>query len=36
MAEEETGAEDGDIRKKGEELRKKEDEGSLMLMLQEL
>ncbi len=28
MAEEETGAKDGDIRNKGEEVRKKEDEGS--------
>ena len=29
MAEEETGAKDGDIRNKGEELRRKRDEGLL-------
>ena len=36
MAEEETGAKDGDIRKKGRRGKKKEDEEVLMLMPQEL
>jgi hypothetical protein len=36
MAEEETGAKDGDIRNKGRRGKKKEDEAGLMLMPQEL